>query len=249
LVLLVVVSLAVLLLLARLRFPDATLDTSAPAPGPLAGLAARAAFDDMATSLGNLLGRVSPSIVLVRLTQEAGGRSGTGGARSGQATGTPMGRLAAGLRIQPDLVVVYVPPGFRPEALQDGGGTADVAAADAARGLALIRVVPAGEVVGDPPVSTFSGFSYLGAVDVTPAGATIRPVFVGRADPVIAPAWSAPVLITGRETPVVDGTWLFSMDGRLTGMAIHLDDGVAIVSRESILVVAEDLARRSGAAQ
>jgi hypothetical protein len=42
---------AVLVLLARFRFPASELTAMAPAPGPLAGLAARATFDEMTSSL------------------------------------------------------------------------------------------------------------------------------------------------------------------------------------------------------
>src|SRR6185503_13668043 len=67
LVLVVVVSIAVLLLLARLRFPAAELVATAPPPGPLAGLAKQAAFDDLAQTMSALVGRVSQRVLIVEL--------------------------------------------------------------------------------------------------------------------------------------------------------------------------------------
>ena len=119
LVLVVVVALAVLVLLARFRFPASELTAMTPAPGPLAGLAARATFDEMTSSLTDLLARVAPAITVVPLEKTAeplknGGGDKGRGAKAG--TDTPAAfaapaRLTPALRLRPDLALVHVPAG------------------------------------------------------------------------------------------------------------------------------------------
>src|SRR5262245_46476778 len=67
LALVVLVSIGLLIVLSRFQFPAATLTVPAPAPSPLAGLAARAAFDDMAATSRALLANVSDALVPVDL--------------------------------------------------------------------------------------------------------------------------------------------------------------------------------------
>src|SRR5215831_15672181 len=69
----IVVSIAVLLLLARFRFPSARLADVTPAQGPLVGLAARAPFDEMAMAMQSLVDRVSPVMAIVQIAPIAGG--------------------------------------------------------------------------------------------------------------------------------------------------------------------------------
>ena len=69
LVLIVVVSLAVLLVLARFRFPAASIDVApSAAPSPLANLVSRAAFEDLAEAMASTATRVAPRVVVVRVT-------------------------------------------------------------------------------------------------------------------------------------------------------------------------------------
>jgi hypothetical protein len=60
----IAVSVGMLLLLARFRFPDdATDQTAAPAPPPLERLAASATYDELAGIMGDLERRVRPTII------------------------------------------------------------------------------------------------------------------------------------------------------------------------------------------
>jgi hypothetical protein len=238
LALLVVVSIAVLFLLGRLRFPDAAITAPSPAPGPLSGLAARAAFDDMATTLANLVTRVSPRVVVVPLRRPAADRGRGGppaGAGRSSASRVDMTRLAAALKVDTDLAVIpsSASDPFEPD--PDAPAAAQVIARDTVRELDLIRVLPSPDFVDDLSPVGFKGFTYVGAVDVTPGGVTIHPVFVGRVDAILDSRWPEPLLFVGRDVATPTGTWIFAMDGRLIGMAVERDDGVAIVPRESIL--------------
>ncbi len=60
----IAVSVGMLLLLARFRFPDeATRQTVEPAPAPLERLAASATYDELASIMGDLERRVRPTVV------------------------------------------------------------------------------------------------------------------------------------------------------------------------------------------
>ena len=61
------VSVAMLLLLARYRFPDepGSHQSVEPAPAPLERLAARATFDELASIMADLERRILPSLVTV----------------------------------------------------------------------------------------------------------------------------------------------------------------------------------------
>lgn len=62
------VSVAMLLLLARFRFPDeSTRGTAEPPVAPLERLAARATFDELASTMADLERRLATRVELVRI--------------------------------------------------------------------------------------------------------------------------------------------------------------------------------------
>ena len=70
----IAVSVGVLLLLARFRFPEAPVsNTVDSAPAPLERLAARAAYDELASTMADLDRRIAPRMTIVR-TQDPEGR-------------------------------------------------------------------------------------------------------------------------------------------------------------------------------
>jgi hypothetical protein len=248
LVLVVVVSLAVLLLLARFRFPSASITTAvAPTPGPLAGLAARAAFDDMAATIGTLLTRVAPSLLVVQCeagpagaATEAPTRSRQG--RAAKAAEPPLPpQFAIALRVRADLALVHVPAGYTPTAFAGIAEPITVVASDPVREIALVRTAPGREFLDSWPVAAFPGFGFVGAVDAMPGGPTIQPVFVGRADLAPDDHWPAPVLTLGSQPALRVGTWLFSMDGRFVGLVTRHGDTAAVVPREALVAVVGQL--------
>jgi hypothetical protein len=111
LVLVVIIALGVLVVLARFRFPGSDIGSMSPSPGPLAGLAARATFDDMAETIAGLLKRVSPSIVIVRLEPiEVPAPPARGSAAAPRQAPPPAPlpepRLQPALRVRSDLALV-----------------------------------------------------------------------------------------------------------------------------------------------
>lgn len=256
LVLVVVVALAVLVLLARFRFPASDLTAIAPAPGPLAGLAARATFDEMTSSLTELLARVAPAITIVPLerTPETPTNDDDKLRGAKNATDAPAGalqalvRLTPALRLRPDLALVHVPPGMQ-IAASTAGQLATVAS-DAAREVTLVRfaaAVPAASLVAS--FDGFTGFSYVGVVEGAPGGPNVRPLFIGRTDPWPANTlWTKPPLLVGARAGIEPGAVVFSIDGRLLGMAFPSPDGVAVVTPASLEAAVTELLGIGGSA-
>jgi len=108
--------------------------------------------------------------------------------------------------------------------------TADVIG-DAAHDLALVRVpvATASATALSTGLESWPGFSYGVAFEGGRAGVNVKPVFVGRVDPITDARWPAPLSAIGSAPEVKPGSLLFAMDGRFLGMAFAADDGVAIV--------------------
>ena len=255
LMLVVVVALAVLVLLAQFRFPSSELTAMAPAPGPLAGLAARATFDEMTSSLTELLARVAPAITIVPLERIPEPKNGTEKGRGAKSAVVDVptvfaapDRLTPALRLRPDLALVHVPAGLQIAASAAGQLTA--IATDAAREVSLVRfaaAVPAGSLVAS--FDGFSGFSYVGVVEGAPGGPNMRPLFIGRTDPWPANTlWSKPPLLIGNRGGIEAGAVVFSIVGRLLGLALPSGDGVALVTPGALDAAVTELLGIGGSA-
>lgn len=244
LVLVVVVSLAVLLLLARFRFPTANLATVNPSPGPLAGMAARATFEEMSATLARILTRAGASVEVVRLepapretpAAAAQGTRGTsppagasGAAPAAEAGVTP--RYVPLLRVRSDLGLLHVPLGWRPAGLRDMPNPIEVVWMDAEREIAAVRLPPMPGSFGGLPASAagVTGFQYVGVIQGTRSGPTIQPAFIGRTDTETDARWSAPLVVVSGAPAVPLGSLVYAIDGGLVGLVTRHDAGVAIV--------------------
>jgi hypothetical protein len=246
LLLVVFVAVAVLLVLARFRFPETPLTTVAPAPGPLERLAVRSSYDDLGRAIALIVDRVGRSVVVLRLEPELPPSGGRGGdvARPSSAPGDPSEagapastplRLAAAVRVRPDLALLHLPSGWRVL------GDAPVAI-DPARSIALVRV-PAERGAGGVPdaLDGFAGFRYVAAVEPAIGGPTARPVFVGRLDATSDPAWPASPFVLGGDVNVEPGTLLFALDGRFVGIVAATPSGRALVPPATLDLVVRQM--------
>jgi hypothetical protein len=250
LVLVVVVSIAVLMVLARFRFPAPNLTVAAPAPGPLAGLAGRSAFDELGSSLNTLLIRVSPRLVGVRVEPApppAGRGRASARAPQGRRGGEPELEVpAAGPRAYPalrlggDRALVYVPEGMAAATLNSGAAV-EVLSLDAARHLAIVRVPAITDSGAPPDPAAFSGFTYVGEVDATASGHSVRPQFMGPTDPATDPIWPGTVFNAPPAAGLVVGTFVFTLDGRLVGLVAPGTTGIVIVPSEALNHVVNEL--------
>jgi hypothetical protein len=253
LVLVIIVAVAALFVLARLRFPASDLGTVAPAPGPLERLAARATFDDLSGAIVGLVERLGPSIVIVRVEASvapvpAAPTRGTSPTPVAPPA-PPAATLMPAVRIAPDLAIVHVPAGMHVSAVLPPAATAEVVATDAARELALLRVAAVGSSDGTPPpFEDFGGFTYVAVVEAATGGLTARPVFVGRVDAAGDDRWTSPPLVVGGTPVVPAGALVFALDGRFIGLAELRDTVLTIVPYVALAAAAVDLSGRGGGA-
>lgn len=107
----------------------------------------------------------------------------------------------------------------------------EILAHDAERSMMLLRVAPS-TVVPDAlsaAVRTFPSVTYVAAVEATPVGPTIQPVFVGRGDTVSDPRWSYPLVPASVGSGLTAGALVFSLNSRFVGMVVRGEEGPMIV--------------------
>jgi len=240
LVLVVIVSIAVLLVLARFRYPAPNLTVAPAVQGPLAGLAGRSAFDDLGSSLTTLLARVTSRLTAIRVKGAPPEPPRPAGRRTAAEPAPPISIVMPAVRMRSDIGLVFMPAGAT-MAEGDAGAPLEVAANDSAREVGLVRLTPA-EPMPDAPVS-FGGFSYVGAVTATPAGLTIAPVFVGRADRAVDPLWGGVVYMIDASADLRIGAFAFTMDGYFVGLVAKGSAGTVIVPGPTLSGVTTELLR------
>ena len=222
----VLVAIVALWLLARLRFPDQPA-TPNPVPQLLTQLADRTGFEDLAVEVAGLESRLASSLVALEFAHD----------------------VLPALRIHDDVVVALLPPAS--EVAGMGGVTgmptrADpiVLARDAASGLAVIRVTAAQAValpLWSPQRLRYP--RYVLVSDVTRAGTSLRPVFVGSLYPATSLMWSESIWAAPAQTDLAAGAFVFTSDGTLAGLAIEHEGRPAILPAEAVIRLAERLVR------
>lgn len=219
----VLVSLASLWVLARLRFPDQPRNPN-PVPPVLAQFAAPSPFEAMATAVSDLETKVGPTLLRVSFTP-----------RGADPSARAVTRLA--VRIDAERVVVLTPPGEA--ALVSSPG---LAAVDRGTGLALARVP--GPAIGRPtawaPLRTPSP-RFLIAAEATREGVSFRPVFFGAFMPVQGARWPGPVWRVPAATVVADGALLFTDDALFSGVLVARGGERTLVPLEVLAEVAKTL--------
>ncbi len=243
LVLIVIVSLGVLLLLARFRFPAATLNVAPAVPSPLSNLASRAAFRDLSDAIVTAYDTLSPRLAVVRLEEAVKPPARGRGAATPPAPRAS--RLAPALRVKPDLALVYVPAGFN--VVRVAGVPAQQVAGSETREITLVRV-PAVEDSGlDEVTEGFVGFSFVIQVTATEGGPSVQPIFIGRTGAREDSRWPSGVVAIDHAT-VPAGSFLFTLEGRLLGLVIRDEATAAIVPPSVIDDVVAELGATAGTA-
>ncbi len=219
------VSVAMLLLLARYRFPDepGSGQSVEPAKAPLERLAARATFDELASIMADLERRILPSIVTV----------------PGESTSGTI--YVPGVRLLPNRAVAMLPGERRVGPLT--GAEAPVIVFRDGRGLVVLQTPAASGAGGVPPLqasATRPGPRYVAVVETTSAGHAIRPVDLGRTDLLADPRWSDPLLgVAAVQQTVSPGSAVFSLDGTCIGLATESAGRVMIVRAQTLRNIAE----------
>jgi hypothetical protein len=233
----VALSVAVLFLLARFRFPDQE-PLELPAQ-PLQRLAARAAFDDLGAAVSRAAERVRPALRVIEVPATTGMKSLTLEDVLWRDPGHVTRRLALAYRFRQDAVIVL----GQPQAwLAAAPAQPAVRASDDVRGLVVLEA--AGEVSDGwqpPAISTLSSPQYLLIAEATYGGVALRPLFGGTADPFTDPLWDQPLLALGQDIRAADGAFVFTLEGSFAG-AVRDRQGVhVLVPAEQLIRTAERL--------
>jgi hypothetical protein len=245
LLLTVVVCAGVLLLMARLRFPE-----SAPAalpevsPPPLERLAARASYDALAADVQRVEPLIAPNLLVLRITPRALSEPRTLREALSPGDAAAAVRHVAALRVSDDIAVATIDSGTRIDGIvgETGGGTASILAVDPVRRVARIRVPPAPmKQLAQIPLATLPTPLYVVVVEGTQAGVTLRPVFLGRGDRFASPRWSRPLLPLGG-IPASPGALLFSLSGDFIGTVVMENGAPAIAGARDVIETGERLA-------
>jgi membrane-associated protease RseP (regulator of RpoE activity) len=219
------VSVAMLLLLARFRFPEETArgTAEAPAAAPLERLAARATFDELASTMADLERRIASRLEVVRIQPER-----------------PTGRFAPAPRLTPDRGVVVLGPGE-----QVAGGPATeiplVIGRDSVLDLAVVALAPrpadAVTVRAGPPRA---GPRYVAVAEATSQGPVIRPVYVGRMESIQDPRVSTSLLsVAAPQQTLPPGAAIFDLEGHFIGLVTRRGVVVTIVPGEPLRALAQ----------
>ncbi len=229
------VSVVMLLVLARFRFPAErgvpSLPERPPA-APLERLAARATYDELASIVAELERRIAPALVVLQLNP----RGERGAAPAGQPGTAP--EFVPGVRVRPDAVVAMIEPGASVVGIVGSDAVPIVEAYDPLRALAVVKVPPIADappgIWERSPRDQLNG-RYVAVVEGTLGGPTLRPTFLGRADPIRDLRWSGPLLVLGGALQTPSGSLVFSLDARLVGMSVFEEGSAAIVPASALL--------------
>lgn len=228
LIITIVVSIAMLLVLARFRFPARPAPAAEPAQ-PLEQLAARATYDELTSILRGVSERVSDSVAAV--TVFARDESAP------DATPKPMSTVAIWLRS--GRAVALTPPGQGISGSPNGTGV-KVVATDARRGVSLLTIpgAPGSPPDNVDPTMAIDAPAYLAAIEATSAGPAIRPMYFGRVDRTNEPGWTDALLrFSALPQALPSGVAIFTLQGEFVGLGVP--DG------PDLLVVPEPLLERT----
>jgi serine protease Do len=235
----IAVSVTVLLLLARFRFPEQA-RSEPPAPAPLERLAARATYEELSSIIAQLGARLAGSVAVLRVTSDVP----PGGTLLRDALGprpsTLFTRFVPAIYVRHDLALAGLEPGDRVQSVVGREEVPIVLATDEVRRLALVRVPPVPDAAlavwaqPDPIESP----RYVAVVEGSRGGPAVRPLFLGRADPINDPVWDR-LLEVGGIPGVPAGALVFSLDARLIG-AVVTEEGLPAIAPANLLIAAAE---------
>jgi len=220
----IAVSVGVLLLLARFRFPDEVANQPVEsAAGPLDRLAARATFDELASIMADLERRIAPRVTILRIPSPDG-----------------LGPLLVAPRLTHDRAVALLGPDEELGGAA-GGGEPKLISRETAQGI-VVMGVPA---IDDGAVPIRQGISragprYIGVMEGTAQGPVLRPVYVGRIDAFQDPRTGAQLFsLAALQHAVPRGAALFTLDGLFIGLVRDAGVNPVVIPAETLRAAAE----------
>lgn len=231
LVVVILVSVSMLWVLARIRFPD-RVQTPNPVAPVLAQLAPASAFEDLAASVVRAAPAVESLLFAVDVVQ------------SRAVPLAPLTRATVPvLRFRDGLGVAAIPRADGAALQLAGQGVAEVARDPVSR-LMLVRASQAtGHAVTSWSPRQSDHPRFLIAADITPQGASLRPLFISALHPVPSAVWSGSIWALAPSVDVGAGTFVFTLDGSFAGLTVEEEGRVAIVPGERLIAEADRLER------
>lgn len=239
----IVVCVLVLLLLARVRFPEPAIAETVSQP--LERLAARASYDALAADIERVEAMIAPNLVVLRtaLRMDVMPRRTQDVLNPSEASDGV--RHVAALRISPDMALAAIEGGVRIDGIVGQTGTAAVLATDPVRRISRVQVPDApSRTISVLPLASLRTPVYVVAVEGTQAGVTVRPVFLGRSTRFESARWSRPLLPLGG-TALATGALLFSLAGEFIGCVVEEEGALAVAGARDVLDAVEGLASAS----
>jgi hypothetical protein len=242
----ITISVIVLALLSRLRFPETSPIMEAPPP-PLERLAASATYNELAAIVAAVQRKIAPNLVVLRTAAQtdAPPRGLTQVLEAPPPEETI--RHVPALVVSPGTAIAAIGPSARiVEVVRNDAtpATADVIATDQARGLSLIRVAPATpDGLSQLTLSELNSPAYVVVVEGTRAGLTFRPVFVGSNDRFSDARWERPLLAVSSIPLTSPGALFFSLEGQFLGCAIVEDGALAIAAARDVAASVDRLSK------
>jgi S1-C subfamily serine protease len=198
----IAVSVVVLVVLAQFRFPEEVArETAEPAPAPLERLAARATYEELATTMADLERRLGPRLVVVRVLPER-----------------ESGGFAVAPRMTDERAVAVLDARETISPAADDDTSVALAARDS-RDLAVLTVghLLDGSVTA-APATPRPGPRYVAVAEATARGPLLRPIYIGRTDMATDPRTGTPTLVAAADQPIPRGAAVFSLSGNFIGL-------------------------------
>jgi hypothetical protein len=244
LLLTVAVCAVMLLVLARVRFPDAPPATETSTP-PLERLAARASYDALAADIDRVEPIIASNLAVLRIVPPLVPAPRGLADLLARPAAESMARHVPALRLDERTAIAALDDGARIDGLvggEPGGNQVTVVARDPLRRLARLQLPAAAVRALVPlPLAALATPVYVVIVEGTQAGVTLRPVFLGRGEPFASMRWSQPLLPVGGAA-VSAGALVFSLAGEFIGTVVSDDGAAAIAGAQDLFATALRLA-------
>jgi hypothetical protein len=216
------VAVAVLWLLARVRFRDRPAPPS-PIPAVLGQLTGGPTLDELASEIAAVTTRIRPAVVAI-------------GAAAAPAPDARSPARVAALRVRDGVAVAWLPA-------TRVTPPAGLIAIDRAAGLALVRV-PGGRPTALPALWTPAAPQrprYVAATEIVGGEVSVRPTFVPALEAVVTPLWPEPAWAVPSGSALTAGSLVFTSDAALVGLVIPSAGRLVIVPGATLLAQAERL--------
>ena len=221
----ILVSLAALWVLARIRFAERPV-TPNPITPVLTQLAPPPVFEQLSSAVFQVESRLSPLLMGIDVRRSA-------------SAGDPGPDVVPALRMDSDIAVAMLDQSESSDGTDLGSGVT-VIALDPTTGLAVLRVP-----VGDSPAEPFSAPvmwlprrpespRFLVAGEVSSGSISVRPVFVGGLQAIASPLWSETVWAMPARTDLIPGTFVFTIDGAFAGLVASAGGRPTLVPGEVV---------------